>query len=43
MRGIYENDWNGIRLAFAIFNTKEEIDHAVQILKREIDNKSSNE
>lgn len=39
MRGIYENDLNGIRLAFAIFNTTEEIDHAVQILKREIDKK----
>ena len=39
MRGIYENDLNGIRLAFAIFNTTEEIDHALQILKREIDKK----
>ena len=43
MRGIYENDWNGIRLAFAIFNTKEEIDHALQILIREMNNETSNE
>lgn len=36
MRGIYENNINGIRLAFAVFNTKKEIDHAVEILKKQV-------
>jgi selenocysteine lyase/cysteine desulfurase len=33
MRGIYENNINGIRISFAIFNSHEEVDLLVNSLK----------
>ena len=33
MRGIYENNINGIRISFAIFNNFEEVDLLVTSLK----------
>ncbi|TJY37367.1 aminotransferase class V-fold PLP-dependent enzyme [Pontimicrobium aquaticum] len=36
MRGIYENNINGIRISFAIFNTFEEVDLLVNSLKKVI-------
>jgi cysteine desulfurase/selenocysteine lyase len=36
MRGIYENDINGIRISFAVFNSFEEIDLLVNALRETI-------
>ena len=33
MRGIYENNINGIRISFAVFNSYEEVDLLIRHLK----------
>ena len=33
LRGIYENDINGIRISFCVFNTYKEVDNLVKVIR----------